>query len=146
MARKPCYFERRPDRRNLPRICNTSLRKGTAMTNSKPLSDTSISHSATTIVTLTDKDVGGQIARQPQGRGDAHMMLDFRHVRRFGAAGLTAVLALGRRMRTGRGRLSLVNLGVHVQGVFAAVGLDTLFAPHRREADLTPRHQSTTRT
>jgi anti-anti-sigma regulatory factor len=116
------------------------------MTNATPLSNTSISHRATTIVTLTDKDVGDQIARQLQGQRDAHMMLDFSHVRRFGAAGLTAVLALGRRMRTGRGRLSLVNLGVHVHGVFAAVGLDTLFAPHRQEPDPTPPHQSITRT
>jgi anti-anti-sigma regulatory factor len=116
------------------------------MTNAVPLSDISIPHGATTIVTLTDKDIGDQIARQPQGHGGAHMMLDFSHVRRFGAAGLTAVLALGRRMRTGRGRLSLVNLGAHVHGVFAAVGLDALFAPHRQEPDLTPRRQSTTPT
>jgi len=109
------------------------------MTASMPSSDASIQHNAkTSIVTLTDRDLSDQIAGQPRGRRDGHMMLDFTHVRRLGAAGLTALLALGRRMRAGRGRLSLLNLGAHIHGVFTVAGLDTLFASHTQKVDPRP--------
>jgi anti-anti-sigma factor len=104
------------------------------MTTPAPSSHASNLYSGrTTIVKLSNKDLADQIAGQPRGRRDGHMMLDFTHVRQLGASGLTALLALGSRLRAGCGRLSLFNLNNHVHNVFTVAGLDSLFAPRRQE-------------